>query len=139
LIKDYICELKYDYDVNINAITGPGYGGLHMIAATLVRLIELDDKEINRISSFVIREKKKDHGMLQTFDGLIKQGDNVLIVDDVVTTGESIQRTIDFCNFHKLNPVAVFTIVNRENVDLQTIKDSVLYTKQLFTLGDFID
>lgn len=137
IIKDYIEELKFKYCVSINGIGGPGYGALPMASATLMRLIEVNDSCINNMYSFSIRDRKKDHGVNNFLDGPIQKNDAVMILDDVITTGDSILKSISTCLDLELRPLAIFSIVNRENIDLQKLTDNVFYIKNLFTLEDF--
>lgn len=46
----------------------------------------------HELRTFVVRKTPKDHGMKHAVEGAFKTGDRVLIVDDVLTTG---QATID--------------------------------------------
>jgi orotate phosphoribosyltransferase len=139
IIKDYIEELRFKYSVNINGIGGPGYGALPMASATLMRLLEVNDTCINNMYSFSIRDKKKDHGVNNFLDGPINKNDAVMILDDVVTTGDNILKSVSNCLDYGLRPLAIFSIVNRENLDLQKLLGGVFYIKNLFTLGDFIE
>jgi orotate phosphoribosyltransferase len=139
LIKDYIEELRLVYNVKINGIGGPGYGALPMASATIIRLIEVDDVCVNNMYSFSIRNEKKDHGVYNQLDGPINNNDIVMIIDDVITTGENIMKSINTCYDNNLRPIAIFSIVNRENLSLQEITNSVFYSKNLFTLKDLID
>lgn len=139
LIKDYVEELRFNHGVKINGIGGPGYGALPMASATLMRLVEVDDTCINNMYSFSIRHEKKNHGVFNELDGPIKKNDVVLIIDDVITTGDNIMKSMNTCYDNDLKPVAVFSVVNRENLSLQTLTDSVFYSKHLFTLKDIMD
>ena len=139
IIKDFIEEIRIKHDIVINGIGGPGYGALPMATATLMRLIEIDNDCVNNIYSFSLRDKRKDHGVYSFLDGPFKKNDIIMILDDVVTTGNSILKTINTCLDYGLKPIALFSIVNRENLDLQSMSNSLSYSKNLFTLGDFID
>lgn len=44
------------------------------------------------IPMILIRKERKNHGMGQIIEGVYRDNDRVLIVEDVVTTGESIAK-----------------------------------------------
>src|SRR3989441_11256253 len=50
------------------------------------------DRTGGELRTFVVRKKPKDHGMKHAVEGAFESGDCVLVVDDVLTTG---QATID--------------------------------------------
>jgi orotate phosphoribosyltransferase len=42
-----------------------------------------------------VRDNKKDYGTSKWIEGVLKPGSNVLILDDLITTGNSLIKTID--------------------------------------------
>ncbi len=61
---------------------------------------------------FSVRKEQKAHGMKNTIDG--KMGRRVAIVDDVVTSGRSIDRAIVAC-VHYAQVQQVLALVGRSN------------------------
>ncbi len=55
------------------------------------------------IEAFVVRKKAKQHGTMQWIEGNIKEGDSVVVVDDVITTGSSTIQAIT-----KLKEASIF-------------------------------
>ena len=47
------------------------------------------------VNSFVVRKAPKSHGQTKLIEGEFKAGDRVVVIDDVITTGESTIKAID--------------------------------------------
>ena len=76
-----------DFDV----LFGPAYKGIPLSVATVMAFDELYGKEIKYSSN---RKEIKDHGDIGIFLGSsIKAGDRVVIIEDVTTSGKSIEET----------------------------------------------
>ena len=80
-------EFGDDFDV----LFGPAYKGIPLGVATCIAFSELYDKEIRYSSN---RKEEKDHGDAGILLGSkIKDGDRVVIIEDVTTSGKSIEET----------------------------------------------
>ena len=71
---------------------GPAYKGIRLSVATAIAFHELYGKEIKYCSN---RKEEKDHGGDAgiLLGSPIKDGDRVVIIDDVTTSGKSIEET----------------------------------------------
>lgn len=87
------------------------------------------------LDAFVIRKEPKKHGTEQWIEGNLKPGAWVAIIDDVVTTGESIITAVQRAREAGLNVRKVYALVDRqeggrENIEAKTgLKLNALYTK----------
>ena len=76
-----------DFDVRF----GPAYKGIPLSVATTIAFSELYGKEIRYCSN---RKEIKDHGDTGILLGSkIKDGDRIVIIEDVTTSGKSIEET----------------------------------------------
>ena len=76
-----------DFDV----LFGPAYKGIPLSVATSIAYSELYGKEIRYCSN---RKEVKDHGDTGILLGSkLKDGDRVVIIEDVTTSGKSIEET----------------------------------------------
>src|SRR3989339_807424 len=71
--------------LKIDAVGGMTMGADPIIGA----VITLSD-----LPGFIVRKKAKEHGTKQKIEGIIEKGFNVLIVEDVATTGASALEAI---------------------------------------------
>lgn len=77
-----------DFDV----LFGPAYKGIPLSVATTMVYSELYGKEIRYCSN---RKEVKDHGDVGILLGSrLKDGDRVVIIEDVTTSGKSIEETL---------------------------------------------
>ncbi|MBI2582214.1 hypothetical protein HYV87_03775 [Candidatus Woesearchaeota archaeon] len=71
----------------VNCIAGGGYGGIPL--ATGLSLMFWRNQTL-------VRDQPKEHGIKRIFEGYTPQeADKVAIVDDVFTTGRSLQKVVD--------------------------------------------
>lgn len=76
------------------------------------------------LRSFSVRKSAKEHGLRKMIEGAVVEGDNIAVVDDVVTRGGSTIEAIEKCRDHGLNLIQVIILVDREEDDgLQKVKD----------------
>jgi len=81
---------KYGDDFDI--IFGPAYKGIPISVATAIAYSKLYGKEVRYCSN---RKEAKDHGDVGILLGSpIKDGDRVVVVEDVTTSGKSMEETI---------------------------------------------
>lgn len=63
---------------------------------------------------FVVRDEQKSHGTQRLIEGGIKRGWNVVIVDDVMTTGKSVMKAIQAVESEGSHVVSVLILVDRD-------------------------
>lgn len=99
-------------------------GGLTMGADPIAYAMR--DLSRRRLHAFVVRKARKEHGLESMIEGPVEPGMNVVVVEDVVTTGESAIAAITECKRAGLNVVAVIALVDREeDGGLERIKRSL--------------
>lgn len=80
-----IINSKIEND-NIDRIAGPALGAVPIATA-----ISLHSK----IPLLMIRKEKKGYGTSKLIEGDLRENDNVIVVEDVTTTGNSLLKAID--------------------------------------------
>lgn len=71
----------------------------------------LSDKPLQ---AFIVRKEPKDHGTKLPIEGNIKEGDRVVVVDDVITTGGSTIKAINACKDNGLVVVKAIALIDRQ-------------------------
>ena len=79
------------YGLEFDVLFGPAYKGIPLSVATTMAISELYGKDIRYCSN---RKEVKDHGDTGILLGSkLKDGDRVVIIEDVTTSGKSIEET----------------------------------------------
>lgn len=87
----YAKAIHDNYGDDFDVLFGPAYKGIPLSVATTMAFSELYGKEIKYCSN---RKEAKDHGDTGILLGSpIKDGDKVVIIEDVTTSGKSIEET----------------------------------------------
>lgn len=91
-LGEYYAKAIHDkYGLDFDVLFGPAYKGIPLSVATAMAISELYGKEIRYCSN---RKEVKDHGDTGILLGSkLKDGDRVVIIEDVTTSGKSIEET----------------------------------------------
>ncbi|MEG2732528.1 MAG: orotate phosphoribosyltransferase, partial [Clostridium sp.] len=80
-----------NYGLDFDVLFGPAYKGIPLAVATTMAISELYGKDVRYCSN---RKEVKDHGDTGILLGSkLKDGDRVIIIEDVTTSGKSIEET----------------------------------------------
>ncbi|MCM8786274.1 MAG: orotate phosphoribosyltransferase [Candidatus Omnitrophica bacterium] len=119
---------------NIDAIGGLTLGADPIVSG--VCLISYIEK--NPINGFIVRNVKKEHGLEKIIEGNLKENWNVVIVDDVATTGSSILKAIEVVENYKCKVKKVICIVDREEGAKEEIEKKGYKLETIFKKSDLI-
>ena len=87
----YAKAIHDNYGLDFDILFGPAYKGIPLGVATVMAISELYGKDVKYCSN---RKEVKDHGDTGILLGSpIKDGDKVVIIEDVTTSGKSIEET----------------------------------------------
>lgn len=91
-LGEYYARAIHDiYGDDFDVLFGPAYKGIPLSVATAMAYSELYGKEVRYCSN---RKEVKDHGDVGILLGSrLKDGDRVIIIEDVTTSGKSIEET----------------------------------------------
>ena len=91
-LGEYYAKAIHDkYGDDFDVLFGPAYKGIPLSVATVIAFSKLYGKEIRYCSN---RKEVKDHGDTGILLGSkLKDGDRVVIIEDVTTSGKSIEET----------------------------------------------
>lgn len=88
----YARTIRDQFGLDFDILFGPAYKGIPLSVAASMMISELYDTDVKFCSN---RKEIKDHGDAGILLGSpIKDGDRVVIIEDVTTAGTSIQETL---------------------------------------------
>lgn len=92
-LGEYYAKAIHDrYGDDFDVLFGPAYKGIPLSVATTIAYSKLYGKEIRYCSN---RKEVKDHGDTGILLGSnLKDGDRVVVIEDVTTSGKSMEETI---------------------------------------------
>ena len=93
-LGEYYAKAIHDrYGDDFDVLFGPAYKGIPLAVVTAIAYSELYGKEIRYCSD---RKEEKDHGADKgSFLGSsLKDGDRVIMIEDVTTSGKSMEETV---------------------------------------------
>jgi uridine monophosphate synthetase len=74
------------------------------------------------------RKEAKGYGLKKMLEGVFKDGDEVIIVDDVLTSGTSFKEAINIAHEHNLKPIGFIVLIDRRLVPTDYIFDLPIYS-----------
>ena len=91
-LGEYYAKAIHDnYGLDFDVLFGPAYKGIPLAVATSMAISELYGKDVRYCSN---RKEVKDHGDTGILLGSnLKDGDRVVMIEDVTTSGKSIEET----------------------------------------------
>ena len=92
-LGEYYAKAIHDnYGLDFDVLFGPAYKGIPLTVATTMAISELYGKEIRYCAN---RKELKDHGDAGILLGSkLKDGDRVIMIEDVTTSGKSMEETV---------------------------------------------
>ena len=88
----YARAINEHYGLDFDILFGPAYKGIPLVVATAMAISELYGVDVRYCSN---RKEVKDHGDAGILLGSkLKDGDRVIMIEDVTTSGKSMEETV---------------------------------------------
>jgi len=119
--------------LKVDAVGGMDMGATPIVGAVAVRSFQMG----RAIPTFVVRKDVKAHGTQKAIEGPIPAAPcNVVIVDDVVTSGGSIIKAIDAVEKHGGKVLLAISVLDRNAGAKEALADRKIEYRPLLTLED---
>ena len=133
LIGNIIFDMLGDADIS-------AAGGLTLGADPIANALSLISYQKKKpIKSFVVRKDVKDHGTKKAVEGNVTTGERVVIIEDVITTGESTITAIEIARKAGLVIDRVIALIDREEGGRENIKKYVDRVDAVFTRSEIMN
>jgi orotate phosphoribosyltransferase len=108
-----ICELfaQKHKDLDIDVVAAPSLGGIVLETWTAYHLTKIKNKEV--LGVYTEKDAEKNQIFTRGYDKLVT-GKNVLVIEDLTTTGGSVLKVVNSVKNVGGNVVAVSVMVNRD-------------------------
>lgn len=119
----------------LKCVGGPELGAVPLVAAISVA----SHYKMYPVDAFFVRKSAKSHGARERIDGHVREGGEVLLVDDVATSGKSIITAIEAMKeeFPTCFARRAFVVVDRQEGAAQNLAERGIELVSLFKKSDF--
>lgn len=112
---------------DVDRLAGAELGGIPLVSAAAMACGK---------PTILIRNQKKDYGTSKQVEGTIKQGDRVLIVEDVATTGGQVLEAAKTLEAAGAQIVKIVAVIDRQEGARENIEGAGYVFASLFTKHD---
>ena len=117
-------------DDDIDKIAGPALGAVPIATA-----VSLESGK----PLLMIRKEKKGYGTSKLIEGDLLEGDNVILVEDVTTTGGSLLKAINAILDNGGVVKKAFVVVDREEGAMETFANEGITLEPLISVSEFFE
>lgn len=115
---------------DIDKVAGPALGAVPIATAVSLQ---------SDLPLLMIRKEKKGYGTSKLIEGELVEGDNVIVVEDVSTTGGSLLKAIKAIQNNGGNVKRAFVVVDRQEGAIDEFKKEGIELEPLITVNEFFD
>ncbi|WP_458403539.1 orotate phosphoribosyltransferase [Methanobrevibacter sp.] len=117
-------------DDEIDKVAGPALGAVPIATAVSLE---------SELPLLMIRKEKKGYGTSKLIEGELIEGDNVIVVEDVSTTGGSLLKAIKAIQENGGNVKRAFVVVDRQEGAIEEFEKAGIKLEPLITVNEFFD
>ena len=117
-------------------------GGVDMGATPIVSVVAACSwaylSGFNTVHAFVIRKNMKEHGTQKQIEGIFYKNARVAIIEDVVTTGNSLLKAVEVVKNAGAKVITVISVIDRGSDLEEKLKDLNITYQPLVTLKELL-
>ncbi len=117
-------------DDDIDKVAGPALGAVPIATAVSLE---------SGLPLLMIRKEKKGYGTSKLIEGELNEGDDVIVVEDVSTTGGSLLKAINAIQDNGGNVKRAFVVVDRREGAIEEFAKAGIELEPLISVNEFFD
>lgn len=124
-------------DAYLHQFAAPALGGALLATAIQQKLSKLCPN-----TGLIIVRDQKDHGIQSEVLGGFEKGNNVVIIEDVITSGKAVTDTIKrvLCYpKNRINIVQIIALVDRHGAGVRALREDGYNVSTVFTFDEIVD
>ena len=133
---ELIQQTAAEHDTRVDAVGGLTMGA-DPIALSIGIAAQLEDPG-SRLQTFTVRKAAKEHGTKKLIEGNFAEGNTVVVIDDVVTTGGSTLQAIDTLEAAGAKVAFVLALVDRQEGGRENIERRGYKVVSIFNRADVL-
>ncbi len=90
------------------------------------------------LDAFTVRKKPKGHGAGRRIEGVLSPGDQVVVIEDSVTTGGSLLEAVDAARAHGCEVLGALALVDRDEGGAERLARADCRLIALYTAADLL-
>jgi orotate phosphoribosyltransferase len=90
------------------------------------------------LRAFTVRKEAKTHGTARQVEGPVSPGDRVVVVEDVITTGQSATRAVEALRRFGASPIAILALVDRQEGGREHLEQLGVPVRALTTAAEIV-
>jgi orotate phosphoribosyltransferase len=124
LFAERIKAFQQERSVTVQRLAGAELGGIPLVTAASLQ---------TGLPCVFVRNKKKDYGTAKQLEGALKAGDNLLLLEDVATTGGQALEAVDVLSEAGAKVLGVIATIDRQEGARENVEKAGLVFESLFT------
>lgn len=139
----YLDKYLFETQPDILKALGDSFAAFAVESTTLIAGAELGGVGLAAATSMacgkpwvIIRNAKKDYGTSKPFEGKMTDGDSVLLVEDIATTGGQVLEAAKLITGLGANVERIVAVIDRQEGARENIEGAGFVFDALFTKGD---
>ncbi|KFM76798.1 Uridine 5'-monophosphate synthase, partial [Stegodyphus mimosarum] len=129
-IAEAVHEKKIERNIKVEVLCGVPYTALPIASVVSV---------LHNIPMVLRRKEAKSYGTKKMVEGVLKEGDNCLIIEDIVSSGSSVIETAETLRKEGLIVTDCIVVLNRMQGGLENLKKEGICLHSLFDIHDIFD
>ena len=136
-VRKTIFDKCHELETNVDSIGGLTLGADPIALSASMASYQGEDSKI--LKPLVVRKAAKEHGKGKQIEGGFKEGDSVVALDDVITTGGSTLKAIEAIENEGGKVAFVLLLVDRREGGKEIIEEAGYKVFSLFTRDELFN